>query len=64
MVYSLNQNFSGGLQKTVGNGSAEKTTLTNLQSGKTYYVNIRAYKKVGKTIYYSAWTTAKKVKVK
>ena len=30
----------------------------------SYYVKIRAYKKVGKTKYYGEWSKVKKVKIK
>lgn len=30
------------------------------KNGKKYYIRVRAYKKVGKKKYYSAWSTAKK----
>lgn len=41
-----------------------KLTKTKLTSKKVYYVRVRAYKIVGKTKYYSAWSAAKKIKVK
>ena len=31
--------------------------------GKTYYVRIRTYKKVGGKIYYSAWSKTRQVKI-
>lgn len=39
-------------------------TLRNCESKKTYYVKVRAYKKVGKTKYYGEWGKVKKVKIK
>ena len=41
-----------------------RRTLTGLKRGKTYYVRIRAWKKVGGTTYYSAWSGVKSAKVK
>lgn len=38
--------------------------LSGLKSGKTYYVRIRAYKKVNGKKYYGAWSKIKAVKVK
>ena len=49
--------------KTVSLTAASKS-ITKLTSKKTYYVKVRAYKTVGKTKYYSAYTAVKSVKVK
>jgi hypothetical protein len=35
-----------------------------LKGKKTYYVRIRTYKKVGKAVYFSEWSTAKAVRTK
>ena len=35
-----------------------------LSGKRTYYVRIRSWKKVGKNVYYSGWSKAKKVKIK
>ena len=39
-------------------------TVKKLRSKKTYYVRIRAYKKVNGKTYYSRWSVLKRVKVK
>lgn len=39
-------------------------TITGLKRGKTYYVRVRAFKRVKGKNYYSAWSTVKKVRVK
>ena len=39
-------------------------TIDNIVSGKIYYMKIRAYKNIGKNVYYSKWSEIKKVKVK
>ena len=45
-------------------GASKKTYKTpKLKKGKTYYVRVRAYKKIGKKTYYSGWTKVKKVKI-
>lgn len=36
----------------------------NLTSGKTYYIKVRSYVKVGKSKYYGKWSKVKKVKIK
>lgn len=61
--YSLKSNFSGAKTVTAGSGSSSKT-ISKLASKKTYYVRIRSYKKVSGKTYYSAWSKAKKVRVK
>ena len=54
--------------KTVKATSAagKKCTLkvSKLKAKKTYYVQVRTYKKVGKATYYSSWSKAKAVKTK
>jgi len=54
--------------KTVKATSAagKKCTLkvSKLKAKKTYYVQVRTYKKVGKATYYSAWSKAKSAKTK
>ena len=39
-------------------------SAANCKSKTTYYVKIRAYKKIGKTKYYGEWSKVKKVKTK
>ena len=62
--YSPSKKFKGAKKATVKKGKTVKKTLTKLKKGTTYYVKVRAYKKVGKKTYYSAWSTVKSVKVK
>lgn len=50
--------------KTIKSASKTSQTITKLKQKKTYYVRIRCYKKAGAAKYYSAWSTAKKVKIK
>lgn len=52
--------------KQKGTSTWKKTTTTaqskaikSLKKGKYYYVKVRAYKKVGSTTYYSAWSKTK-----
>lgn len=45
-------------------GSVTDRTMRYLTSGKTCYVRIRCYKKTGGKVYYGAWSTAKKIKVR
>lgn len=64
LQYALKKSFEGGKKVTVSKSSTIKATLKSLKAGKTYYVRIRTYKKVGKTTYWSAWSAAKQAKVK
>ena len=64
--YSLDKNFKSGVktEKVNKTGTTTKNITKNMQSGKTYYVRIRTFKKVnGKTIF-SAWSPVKSVKTK
>lgn len=55
----------GSTTKTVKVTSASTVSkvIKSLTKGKTYTVDVRAYKTVSGTTYYSAWSTAKKVKI-
>ena len=65
IVYATNSKFSKG-KKTVKVTSAKtaKKVIKKLSSKKTYYVKVRAFKKVSGKTYYGAYTSAKKVKIK
>ena len=41
-----------------------KATASKLKSGKTYYFKVRAYKKVGNSYVYGAWSSVSSVKIK
>ena len=62
--YSTKKNFSSKKTVTVTKASTVSKVLKSLKSGKTYYVRIRGYKKVGGKAYVSAWSKALKKKVK
>lgn len=49
---------------TVQDAKTVKTTIKKLANNKTCTVQVRSYKKVSGKKYYSAWSSAKKVKVK
>ena len=63
---STNKNFKKAVKKiSIKSAKTLKKTITGLKGGKSYYVRIRGYKKVGKKTYYSDWTAFKKaVKIK
>ncbi len=64
--YSTSKKFTKKTTKTVTikKAKTKKTTIKKLSKGKKYYVKVRAYKTVGKTKVYSAWSSIKTVKVK
>ena len=62
--YSTSSKMTKAKKVTVKSNSATSKTIKKLKSKKTYYVQLRTYKKVGKTTYYSGWSKVKKVKVK
>ena len=60
--YSLKKNFKGAKTKWIKKDST-KLKVKKLKSKKTYYVRVRAYKKINGKNVYSNWST-KKVKTK
>ena len=48
---------------TVGKQSAIRYKISGLKNKKIYYVRIRSYKRVGKKVLYSSWSTVKKIRV-
>ncbi len=62
--YSTSKSFSKATTKTISSYKTTKYTLKSLSAKKTYYVRVRTYKIVGKTKYYSGWSTYKYVKTK
>lgn len=64
ITYSTKKNFSGAKTIKVSGALKSSYCLKKLKSNKTYYIKIRAYKKVGTKIYRGAYSTKKKIKVK
>ena len=62
--YSTSKTFSKATTKTISSYKTTKYTLKSLSAKKTYYVRVRTYKTVGKTKYYSSWSTYKYIKTK
>ena len=62
--YSTSKKFTNTKTKTITSYKTTKHTLKSLSAKKTYYVRVRTYKTVGKTKYYSGWSTYKYVKTK
>ena len=62
--YSTSSKMKSAKTVTVKSTTATSKKISKLKAKKTYYVQLRTYKKVGSTTYYSGWSTAKKVKTK
>lgn len=62
--YSTNSKFKSGRTATVSSNKTLTKKVTGLAANKKYYVRVRTYRKVGKTVYYSAWSKAVAVKTK
>ena len=65
VVIAQNKKFKKGKKNiTISKNKTVKRTIKKLKARKTYYVKVRAYKKVGKTKIYGAYSKVKKVKVR
>ena len=62
--YGLKKDFKGAKKLTVTREKTTSAELKKLKSKKTYYVRIRAFKKVKGRKYYSDWSKTLKKKVK
>ena len=62
LEYSGLSSFSKSL-KVSADAAAVSRVLDGVTKGNTYYVRIRAYKRIGNRNYYSAWSSAKSCKV-
>lgn len=62
--YSLSSSMSSAKTSTVSGYSKYYKKYTKLKSAKRYYVQVRTYKTVNGTRYYSSWSAKKYVKTK
>lgn len=62
--YSTSKKFKSPKAKNLTSYKKTKLKVKKLKKHKKYYVRVRTYKKVGKTKYYSSWSSAKSVKTK
>lgn len=62
--YATNAKMKSAKTLTIKKASTASKTSPALKSATTYYVKVRAYKKVGKKTYYSPWSKAKTVTTK
>lgn len=64
ITYSAKKNFSKAKTIQVKGTNKLSYTIKKLKSGKTYYVKIRAYRKVGNKVYRGAYSVKKTVTVR
>lgn len=61
---STSSSFKSGVKcVTIHKNKNYAYTFKKLKKGKTYYLRVRSFKKVGKTTYYSAYSKALKIKL-
>lgn len=61
--YATSSSFNDAKASTITSNKTGSRTLEGLTKGKTYYIRLRAFKKVSGKSYYSMWSSTKKVKV-
>ena len=63
--YSLKPNMSGAAIRNIGTTyKKDYKSIYKLKRKKYYYVQVRSYRKVNGKTYYSAWSSARKVRTK
>ncbi len=61
--YAKSSSMDHAVVKTITKSTTSTKTITNLSKGSRYYVQIRTYKTVSGTKYYSSWSNTKQVVV-
>lgn len=64
LYYATKKDGEYKLASTVKKNSKTSAVIKKLKSGKTYYIRVRGYKNIGTEKIYSAFSDAKKIKVK
>lgn len=64
ICYSTVKSMAGAKQVTVKSVKTGKYVIKKLKTKKKCYAQVRVYKTIGKTDYYSAWSNVKAAKVK
>ncbi len=62
--YSTSKSFKSAKTVILSKNTKTSATIKKLKAKTTYYVRVRTYKTVGKTKYYSAWSTVASKKTK
>lgn len=63
LQYGTSKQFTNCKTVTLKSAKYTGAVRTKLRKGKTYYVRIRTYKKVGGKTYYSAWSKTRQVNI-
>lgn len=63
LQYGTSKQFTNCKTVTLKSAKYTGAVRTKLSKGKTYYVRIRTYKKVGGKTYYSAWSKTRQVNI-
>lgn len=56
--YSLKKNMKGSKTITLTRNTRTSATIKKLKGRKTYYIQVRTYRNIGKKKYYSTWSKA------
>ncbi|WP_028509111.1 fibronectin type III domain-containing protein [Ruminococcus sp. NK3A76] len=64
VIYSTSSNFSSAKKKVINSNKTASATISSLTKGSTYYVKVRAFKKVSGKYVYGAYSKVLSVKVK
>ena len=59
--YSTSSKFKNNKKEDLKGASKISKTIKNINAGKTYYVRVRAYKKVNGGTVYSGWSAKRKL---
>lgn len=62
--YTASKSFAGAKRSDIASGKQTSALLTRLAKGRTYRIRIRCCKRSGSTIYHSAWSSVRTVKIR
>lgn len=62
--YSLKKSMKGAKKVTIKKAKTLKKTIKGLKKGKKYYIQVRSFRKAGKTKLYSKWSAKKSITIK
>lgn len=62
--YSRNKSMKSSKIIKLGKNTTLSKTIKGLKKGKTYYVQVRSFKKVNQKLYYSGWSGKKSIRIR